>query len=97
MESYRQLIVEGKIEPERPLILSTVDTLNEAIPMKMYTRYCKKRVEKYAKECNINLYYDIVTPSINDEYFVKFTGGQKLIPNASRRGDCSIILKGITI
>lgn len=93
MESYRQLIVEGKIEPERPLILSTVDTLNEAIPMKMYTRYCKKRVEKYAKECNINLYYDIVTPSINDEYFVKFTGGQKLIPNASRRGDCSIILK----
>lgn len=93
MDAYSQSIAEGKIEPERPLILSTVDTLNEAIPMKMYTRYCKNRVEHFAKKKGINLYYDIVTPSLNDEYFVKFTGGQKLIPNASRRGDCSIILK----
>lgn len=93
LEAYRQAIAEGLIESSRPLLLSTVDTLNESIPMVMYPRYCKKRVEAYAKECGINLYYDIVTPGLNDEYFVKFTGGQKLVPNATRRGDCSIILK----
>jgi 3'-phosphoadenosine 5'-phosphosulfate sulfotransferase (PAPS reductase)/FAD synthetase len=93
LEAYRQAIEAGTIEASRPLILSTVDTLNEAIPMKMYTRYCKRRVEEYAARHNINLFYDIVTPGLNDEYFVRFVGGQKLIPNATRSGDCSIILK----
>ena len=93
LEAYRQCVEAGTIEPQRPMILSTVDTLNESIPMKMYPKYCQRRVVKYAQECGINLYYDTVTPGLNDEYFVKFTGGQKLIPNASRRGDCSIILK----
>lgn len=93
LEAYRQCVEAGTIESQRPMILSTVDTLNESIPMKMYPKYCQRRVIKYAQECGINLYYDTVTPGLNDEYFVKFTGGQKLIPNASRRGDCSIILK----
>jgi 3'-phosphoadenosine 5'-phosphosulfate sulfotransferase (PAPS reductase)/FAD synthetase len=93
IEAYRQLVESSEIEPNRPLIISTVDTLNEAIPMKMYTQYCKRRVEDYARSQGVNLFYDIVTPSLNDEYFIKYTGGQKLIPNASRRGDCSIILK----
>lgn len=93
IEAYRRAIAEGVIESDRPLILSTVDTLNESIPMKMYPTFAKRRIEAYAKEQGINMYYDMVTPGLNDEYFVKFTGGQKLVPNASRRGDCSIILK----
>lgn len=93
LEAYKQCIEERSIEKTRPLILSTVDTGGEAIPMKMYVSYARKRIFNYAKQHNINLFYDIVMPAINDEYFVKFTGGQKLIPNATRRGDCSIILK----
>lgn len=93
IEAYRQAREAGTIEAERPLILSTVDTGGEVIPMKMYVRYCRTRLLAYAKQHGINLHYDIVRPSINDEYFVKFAGGQKLIPLATRHGDCSIILK----
>ncbi|MEG3765028.1 hypothetical protein [Alteromonas sp. 14N.309.X.WAT.G.H12] len=93
MEAYRQCVAEGSIESQRPLFLSTVDTLNESIPMKMYPQYCKSRIDLYAEENNINLFYDFVTPSLNDEYFIKYNGGQKLVPNATRRGDCTIFLK----
>lgn len=93
MEAYRQCVAEGSIEPQRPLFLSTVDTLNESIPMKMYPQYCKSRIDRYAEENNINLFYDFVTPGLNDEYFIKYNGGQKLVPNATRRGDCTIFLK----
>ncbi|MFV7771706.1 hypothetical protein [Shewanella marisflavi] len=93
LEAYRQAREAGTIEAERPLILSTVDTGGEAIPMKMYVRYCRTRLLAYAKQHGINLHYDIVKPPMNDEYFVKFTGGQKLPPLATRNGDCSIILK----
>jgi 3'-phosphoadenosine 5'-phosphosulfate sulfotransferase (PAPS reductase)/FAD synthetase len=93
IEAYRQSIEAGTIESTRPLILATVDTGGEAIPMKMYVAYAKKRIISYAKSLGINIIYDIVRPPINDEYFVKFTGGQKLIPNSTRHGDCSIILK----
>lgn len=93
LEAYRQLIIEGAIKSNHPLIMSTVDTGGEAIPMKMYVAYAKKRVLDYAQSHSINLIYDIVRPPLNDEYFVKFNGGQKLIPNATRHGDCSVILK----
>ena len=95
LEAYRQSIAEGAIESTRPLILSTVDTLGESLPMQFYVRYAKKRVDAYAQSCGIEGFrYDIVSPPLNNQYFVKFVGGQKLIPNsAGRHGDCSIILK----
>lgn len=93
IEAYRQAIEAGDIAADHPLILSTVDTAGEAIPMKMYVRYARKRIIAYAKEHGVNLIYDIVTPPIYDEYFVRFAGAQKLIPNATRNGDCSVILK----
>ncbi|WP_240224631.1 phosphoadenosine phosphosulfate reductase family protein [Rheinheimera hassiensis] len=93
LEAYKQLIAEGSIPATHPLIMSTVDTGGEAIPMKMYVSYARKRVLAYAQSHGINLIYDIVRPPVNDEYFVKFVGGQKLIPNATRHGDCSVILK----
>lgn len=93
LEAYRQSIAEGKIEAERPFIVSTVNTKADAIAMNLYVSYAKKRVEEYAKSINVNLFYDIVTPPLNDEYFIKFCGGQKLLSSAKRHGDCSIILK----
>lgn len=93
LEAYKQAIEAGTIESQRPLILTTVDTLGEAIPMTMYVRYARARLIKYAKQIGINIFYDLVKPTLNNEYFIKFTGGQKLIPNATRRGDCSVILK----
>lgn len=93
MEAYRQAREAGEIAENHPLILSTVDTAGEAIPMKMYVRYARKRILAYAKKHGINMIYDIVTPPVYDEYFVRFAGAQKLIPNATRNGDCSVILK----
>ncbi|MEZ8292368.1 hypothetical protein AB6D11_00795 [Vibrio splendidus] len=93
LEAYRQCIAEGTIEPERPMVLTTVDTKVEQTPMRMYVRYCKSRVEEYAQKCGINLDYQLVMPNLTSEYFVKWGGAQKIIGNASRNGDCSVILK----
>lgn len=93
LEAYRQLISEGAIAPSHPLIFSTVNTGMEQSPMNLYVAYAKKRVEAFAAAHQINLQYQIVKPALNDQYFVRFVGGQKLLSHPSRNGDCSIILK----
>lgn len=93
IEAYRQAVAAGTITSKHPLILSTVDTGGEQPAMKFYVQYAKRRIEAYAKACGINLRYDIVMPPVNDQFYIKWIGSQKLIPNASRHGDCSIILK----
>ncbi len=45
VEAYRQSILAGTIEAERPLILSTINTGGEAIPMVFFVNYAKKRLE----------------------------------------------------
>ena len=93
LEAYRQMIQCGEIESDRPLISSTVNTGMEAIPMVMYQSYSRKRLIGYAQQHGINLKHEIITPTINDHYFVRWAGGQKLIANSARSGDCSVILK----
>ncbi|EGQ8013373.1 hypothetical protein HFM15_001642 [Vibrio cholerae] len=73
--------------------MATVNTQAESLPMVMYPRYCVPRLNKYAKEIGINLIHSMITPSFYDEYANRYLGAQKLIPNASRSGDCSVILK----
>lgn len=93
LEAYRQMLAANAIETDRPLISATIDTRMEAIPMVMYQNYARKRLLTYAKEHGINLIHEMVQPSINDHFFVRFVSGSKLIGNASRSGDCSVILK----
>lgn len=93
VEAYRQSIQAGLVEPSRPLLVVTVDTGAEAIALKMYVHYVRKRLLEFGKQIGINLCYDIIQPPINDQYFIKYTGGQKLVPSVTRHQDCSIILK----
>lgn len=93
VEAYRQSILAGLVEHERLLLLVTVDTGAEAIPIRMYVNFVRKRLLDYGKQIGVNLSYDIIQPPINDQYFIKYTGGQKLLPSVTRHQDCSIILK----
>ncbi|EJL6710152.1 hypothetical protein NMS01_003662 [Vibrio cholerae] len=93
LEAYRQSLAETKIAKNHPLLMATVNTQAESLPMVMYPRYCVPRLNKYAKEIGINLIHSMITPSFYDEYANRYLGAQKLIPNASRSGDCSVILK----
>jgi len=93
LEAYKRSIAEGKVENTRPLIVNTVNTLVESLPMVMFTRYAAKRLIAYAKANNINLYFDFVSPPLMDEYFIRWASGQKLIPSILRSGDCSVVLK----
>lgn len=93
LEAQRQMLVAGHIQPDHPLISSTVNTNMEAIPMVMFQEYAKKRLLAYAQLHGINLKHEIVSPTLNDDYFIRFVGAQKLISNSSRNGDCSVILK----
>lgn len=93
LEAYRRSIADGKIEATRPLLANCVNTKVESLPMVMYTRYAAKRLSAYAQEHNINLQFQIVSPSIMDEYFIRWASGQKLIPSVLRHSDCSMILK----
>ncbi len=93
IRAYAQLIAEGRMEASRPLVVTTVDTLTEAIPMVMLTKYNAPRLVDYARSLNVNLQLDIVTPRLTDEYFIRWASAQKLISNPSRSGDCSVILK----
>ncbi|WP_162771796.1 hypothetical protein [Vibrio cholerae] len=93
LEAYRQSLAESKIAKNHPLLMATVNTQAESLPMVMYPRYCVPRLNKYAKEIGINLIHSMITPSFYDEYANRYLGAQKLIPNATRSGDCSVILK----
>lgn len=76
VEAYRQSIQAGLVEPSRPLLVVTVDTGAEAIALKMYVHYVRKRLLEFGKQIGINLCYDIIQPPINDQYFIKYTGGK---------------------
>ncbi|KAB0482363.1 hypothetical protein F7Q91_02870 [Vibrio chagasii] len=93
LEAYRQCLEAGTIEKTRPLIISTGDPLAEAIPMIMYTKWAAPKLKSYAEKHGINLYYETVSPAFHEEYANKYLTAQKFIPNASRSGDCSVILK----
>ncbi|SHH55236.1 adenine nucleotide alpha hydrolase family protein [Ferrimonas marina] len=93
LQAYREAITEALIEAQRPLVIATVNTTGESLPMEMYPAYCRDKLEQYAQHIGINLYYDMVEPALQDQYMVRWAGGQKLIPNASRSADCSQILK----
>ena len=93
LEAYRQSIAEGKIEAERPFIVSTVNTRAEAIPMQFYVSYASKRLVSYAKNLGINIQFKLVQPSLNNEFFIRYVGGQKIPATPNRSGDCSVILK----
>lgn len=93
LEAYRQAIQSSEIEPDRPLISSTINTGMESIPMTLYQAFARKRLVAYADLHGINLKHEIIMPGINDQYFVRWAGAQKLVANASRSGDCSVILK----
>ncbi|MBF4371149.1 phosphoadenosine phosphosulfate reductase, partial [Vibrio anguillarum] len=69
------------------------DPMAEAIPMKMYTHYAVPRLLKYAKQFGINLYHDFVMPTFYEEFANRYFTAQKFIPNVTRSGDCSVILK----
>ncbi|MEZ8735774.1 MULTISPECIES: hypothetical protein [unclassified Vibrio] len=93
IEAYKQSIAEGKIEPSRPLMISTVNPGAEALPMQMYSEYAAPFLKAYAKECGINLFYDGVAPDFHEEYANRYLSAQKVIQNASMSGDCTVILK----
>lgn len=93
LEAYRQSIAEGKIEAKRPFIVSTVNTRAEAIPMQFYVSYASKRLVSYAKSVGINIQFKLVQPPLNNEFFIRYVGGQKIPATPNRSGDCSVILK----
>lgn len=93
IEAYRQCLELKTIEPERPLIVSNVNTYAEAIAMQMFVSYASKRMVKYARNVGINIQYEQVGPSMNNQFFIRYVGGQKIPATPNRYGDCSVILK----
>lgn len=93
IEAYRQSINEGKIEANRPLIMSTVNPKAESLPMQMYSEFAAPYLQAYADQLGINLWYDTISPDFHDEYACRYLSAQKIIQNASMSGDCTVILK----
>lgn len=93
LEAYRQCISEGRIESTRPFIVTTIDTLVESMPMVFLTRYVKPLIQQYAVKHGIALDYQILSPELKDQFFMRWFGASKLISNATRASDCTTILK----
>jgi len=93
IEALTQSINEGKVPADTPLLISSVDTGMESIPMAMYVRYASKLLNKYCNEHKLNIHFNMVRPQLHEDFFVKYCSANKLISNASRSGDCTDILK----
>lgn len=93
INAYGDCLRRGSIEPSRRLVIATVNTLVESLPMIMLTQYLIPRIKAYAISLGINLDYQELTPPLNDEYFIRWGAASKLVTNASRSGDCTVILK----
>jgi 3'-phosphoadenosine 5'-phosphosulfate sulfotransferase (PAPS reductase)/FAD synthetase len=94
LQAYKNCLQRGTVETSRKLIICTVNTLVEAIPMVMLNNYVIPRIQSYAAQsCGINLDYQELTPPLNDEFFIRWGGASKLVTNATRSGDCTTVLK----
>ncbi|KLV03521.1 hypothetical protein ABT56_18990 [Photobacterium aquae] len=93
IHAYAKSIKAGRVEKERPLVVTTVNTLVEAVPMVMAVHYLSPRVQQYAARLGVNLHFSLLTPRLVDEYFIRWGSAQKMLPNPTKSGDCSVILK----
>jgi len=93
LEAYVRFIAKHPAHKNRLLSISTVNTQIESIPMNLYVGYTKNKIVHYAKMKGINIQYDLVSPKLENEFFIKYASGDKLLNNGTRSGDCTNILK----
>lgn len=92
LEAYR---IAKRKNPffNKPLIINTIDTLIEELPVKMYADYTIPQIEAYAQKEGINLVYNRISPSTFNSWSMRYLGARKLFNNATRTSDCTDILK----
>ncbi|MGN2715652.1 phosphoadenosine phosphosulfate reductase domain-containing protein [Aliivibrio fischeri] len=95
IEAMRRCIERGEIEPERPLVILTVDTLLEPENIQCYVPVSYEHIKSTCESYGINLIIKIVSPPIHQQLMVLFAGVQKLFSSSmsGRSGDCSVIWK----
>ncbi|MCG9575411.1 phosphoadenosine phosphosulfate reductase family protein [Vibrio tubiashii] len=75
------------------LVVNTVDTTQEEIPLQMYVDYTIPQIKSYAKRHGINLKYNLIQPTPLNRFLYRYVGARKLVNNATRNGDCTDLFK----
>lgn len=95
LDAMKRAITLKIIKADHPIVIITVDTLQEPEPIQCYVPYAQKNVREFAKKHNINAIVETVSPPIYQELMILYSGAQKLPASSmsGRHADCSIIWK----
>lgn len=95
IEAMRRCLENGDIEPERPVVAITVDTLLEPNNIQMYVPFAHQQIKAYCERHDINLHLELVSPPLHQQLMVLYAGAQKLFATSAsgRSADCSSIFK----
>ena len=96
LEAYRIAKLRAKRvgkEFIKPLVINTIDTLMEELPVKFYCDYTIPKIEQYAQDNGIYLIYNRVAPSKLSSFVMRYLGARKFFTNATRTADCTDYFK----
>lgn len=92
LEAYKRC-KEQEPSFNKPLVINTVDTLQEEIPLQMYVAYTVGQVEHYCELHGINLTYNKISPNRLNSFLFRYVGARNFLNNATRNGDCTDLFK----
>ncbi|MDN3661146.1 hypothetical protein [Vibrio agarivorans] len=96
LEAYRLAKQRAKAQGKvfiKPLIINTIDTLMEELPVQFYCDYSIPQIQKYAKESGIHLIYNRISPTKLNSFVMRYLGARKFFTNATRTADCTDYFK----
>lgn len=95
LDAMKRAVKLKIIDRDHPIVIITVDTLQEPEPIQCYVPYAQKAVREFAKNNDINAIVETVSPPIYQELMILYSGAQKLPASSmsGRHADCSVIWK----
>lgn len=93
LTAHIELMREGELDSQSPLVVSHIDTGVENFLMQMLCNWEIKRLKRYCKLANINLDFRFSIPPLAKQWGSLFLSGLKIISSARTNNDCSVVMK----
>lgn len=93
IQALRELIEEGKVPADHPLVFTNIDTGVENHLVQILSLYERDRLVAFGKKQGLNIDMRVGLPPLAKQWASLFLSGLKIISTARVNNDCSQIMK----